>query len=152
MEATWARAEMAAATPWLRHSQAGKIELLNVPLLSPKDSSATPHGAQDAQVDVGHARAAALPVLPVLQPHIGAARHEGGKIDVFVGGAGATAKEHDGIVQDTAVVVLELIHSTQEVGHLLAQEMVVFRPLTEARKPTSGPVAQGTQPLIRRPH
>ena len=50
-----------------------------------------------------------------------------------MGGAGTAAIKDDGVVQHAALVVLELIHALQEVGHLLAQEAVVFREFEHPR-------------------
>ena len=55
--------------------------------------------AQNAEVHVGHTAVVLAPVLAMLEPQVGSAREQRGKIARVVRRAGATAEENDRIVQ-----------------------------------------------------
>ena len=62
----------------------------------------------------------------MLEPQPVAARDQRGQIGGVVGGAGATAKQHDGVVEHRAINVSVRLQPRKEPGDLLAEEQVVF--------------------------
>ena len=76
---------------------------------------------------VRHAHLAlGLPILPVLQAHVGAARDQRRQIARRVRSAGTAAEHHNRVVERAAIAVLVAIHAVQEVRNLLAQKQIVL--------------------------
>ena len=65
-----------------------------------------PHRPQYAQVNIGHARLAMLPVDAMLQSHVRPACNQRRNVVVVMSGAGTAAIHNDRVVQHRALAIL----------------------------------------------
>lgn len=90
-------------------------------------------GAQDAEVEVGHAGFPLAPVGAVPKTQGGAASDERGQVGWVVGGAGAAAVEDDGVVEQCALAVFAIVELLEKMGKLATEEQVVPGEIQLAR-------------------